>query len=315
MQVDHDRARLLHRAAHRLRARRQGRGRRLRQGRAGASPARRARATARWWRTRSACSGFAAAYAAISKACPAQMTRPAARPDRSRARAHPGQVGAVRPAAGRSWPTGGAISSGCRAPNSRPSWRRSARQPFRAKQLWHWIYHQGVTDFARMSSIARPLQAEAGRALRDRPPARRPRCRPAPTTRANGCSASATGRRRRRSISPTAREDRGAVCISSPGRLHPVLPLLPHRHADAGAQPGRAGDRRPVHGGARCLWRMAEPEGRDAAPAVHHRADGHGRAAVQLRQRRQGDDDRRWTTRASACRAGASRCPPPAWCR
>jgi len=29
---------------------------------------------------------------------------------------------------------------------------------FRAKQLWHWIYHQGVTDFARMSSVARPLQ-------------------------------------------------------------------------------------------------------------------------------------------------------------
>ncbi len=32
-------------------------------------------------------------------------------------------------------------------------------QPFRGKQLWHWIYHQGVTDFAAMSSIARPLQA------------------------------------------------------------------------------------------------------------------------------------------------------------
>jgi 23S rRNA (adenine2503-C2)-methyltransferase len=30
--------------------------------------------------------------------------------------------------------------------------------PFRAKQLWHWIYHQGVRDFAAMSSIARPLQ-------------------------------------------------------------------------------------------------------------------------------------------------------------
>jgi 23S rRNA (adenine2503-C2)-methyltransferase len=29
---------------------------------------------------------------------------------------------------------------------------------FRAKQLWHWIYHQGVTDFAKMSTIARPLQ-------------------------------------------------------------------------------------------------------------------------------------------------------------
>src|ERR1700760_4011010 len=30
---------------------------------------------------------------------------------------------------------------------------------FRVKQLWHWIYHQGATDFARMSSIAKPLQA------------------------------------------------------------------------------------------------------------------------------------------------------------
>jgi len=31
-------------------------------------------------------------------------------------------------------------------------------KPFRAKQLWHWIYHQGATDFAVMSSIARPMQ-------------------------------------------------------------------------------------------------------------------------------------------------------------
>ncbi len=31
-------------------------------------------------------------------------------------------------------------------------------QPFRAKQLWHWIYHQGETDFAKMSSMARPLR-------------------------------------------------------------------------------------------------------------------------------------------------------------
>jgi 23S rRNA (adenine2503-C2)-methyltransferase len=29
----------------------------------------------------------------------------------------------------------------------------------RAKQLWHWIYHQGVTDFSRMSTIAKPMQA------------------------------------------------------------------------------------------------------------------------------------------------------------
>ena len=31
---------------------------------------------------------------------------------------------------------------------------------FRAKQVWHWIYHQGATDFARMSSIAKPTQAK-----------------------------------------------------------------------------------------------------------------------------------------------------------
>jgi 23S rRNA (adenine2503-C2)-methyltransferase len=35
---------------------------------------------------------------------------------------------------------------------------QAGEKPFRAKQLWHWIYHQGVTDFSRMSSIARPLQ-------------------------------------------------------------------------------------------------------------------------------------------------------------
>jgi 23S rRNA (adenine2503-C2)-methyltransferase len=33
-------------------------------------------------------------------------------------------------------------------------------KPFRAKQLWHWIYHQGVRDFSAMSSIAKPLQAK-----------------------------------------------------------------------------------------------------------------------------------------------------------
>jgi 23S rRNA (adenine2503-C2)-methyltransferase len=35
----------------------------------------------------------------------------------------------------------------------------AAGQPaFRAKQIWHWIYHQGATDFSLMSTIAKPLQ-------------------------------------------------------------------------------------------------------------------------------------------------------------
>ncbi|MBP0444642.1 23S rRNA (adenine(2503)-C(2))-methyltransferase RlmN [Roseomonas sp. SSH11] len=33
-------------------------------------------------------------------------------------------------------------------------------KPFRAKQIWHWIYHQGVRDFTSMSSIAKPMQAK-----------------------------------------------------------------------------------------------------------------------------------------------------------
>jgi 23S rRNA (adenine2503-C2)-methyltransferase len=31
-------------------------------------------------------------------------------------------------------------------------------KPFRAKQLWHWIYYRGETDFTRMSTIAKSLQ-------------------------------------------------------------------------------------------------------------------------------------------------------------
>ncbi|MEK9725941.1 MAG: 23S rRNA (adenine(2503)-C(2))-methyltransferase RlmN, partial [Rhodospirillaceae bacterium] len=35
---------------------------------------------------------------------------------------------------------------------------RIGEKPFRAKQLWHWIYHQGATDFAEMSTLAKPLR-------------------------------------------------------------------------------------------------------------------------------------------------------------
>ena len=31
-------------------------------------------------------------------------------------------------------------------------------EPFRVAQIWHWIYWHGVTDFARMSNIARKVQ-------------------------------------------------------------------------------------------------------------------------------------------------------------
>ncbi|MFO1060963.1 MAG: 23S rRNA (adenine(2503)-C(2))-methyltransferase RlmN [Dongiaceae bacterium] len=31
--------------------------------------------------------------------------------------------------------------------------------PFRARQLWHWIYHRGVTDFAAMTTLAKEFRA------------------------------------------------------------------------------------------------------------------------------------------------------------
>ena len=31
---------------------------------------------------------------------------------------------------------------------------------FRARQLWHWIYHRGATSFDVMTTIARDMQAK-----------------------------------------------------------------------------------------------------------------------------------------------------------
>ena len=87
-------------------------------------------------------------------------------------------------------------------------------KPFRAKQLWHWIYHQGATDFARMSTIARPLQER----LAERFVIGRPAVALAQT------SADATrkflfrfrdGQEAETVYIPDPEEDRGAVCISS----------------------------------------------------------------------------------------------------
>jgi 23S rRNA (adenine2503-C2)-methyltransferase len=86
--------------------------------------------------------------------------------------------------------------------------------PFRTKQLWHWMYHQGVTDFDRMSSIARPLQQK----LAERFVVGRPQ------TVAEHLSTDDTrkflfrfrdGQDAETVYIPDPVEDRGAVCISS----------------------------------------------------------------------------------------------------
>ena len=32
--------------------------------------------------------------------------------------------------------------------------------PFRARQLWHWLYHRGATDFAAMTTLAKDFRAK-----------------------------------------------------------------------------------------------------------------------------------------------------------
>ncbi|MBV9748411.1 MAG: 23S rRNA (adenine(2503)-C(2))-methyltransferase RlmN, partial [Acetobacteraceae bacterium] len=87
-------------------------------------------------------------------------------------------------------------------------------KPFRAKQLWHWIYHRGATDFAAMTDLATPLRLR----LSERFVVGRPE------TAADQKSADDTrkwlfrfrdGQEAETVYIPDKREDRGAVCISS----------------------------------------------------------------------------------------------------
>ena len=87
-------------------------------------------------------------------------------------------------------------------------------KPFRAKQVWHWVYHQGVRDFARMSSIARPMQEKlAERFVIGRP-----------EVKTEQLSADSTrkwlfrfrdGQEAETVYIPDREEDRGSLCISS----------------------------------------------------------------------------------------------------
>ncbi|GBQ83304.1 iron-sulfur cluster redox enzyme [Gluconacetobacter johannae DSM 13595] len=87
-------------------------------------------------------------------------------------------------------------------------------KPFRTKQLWHWIYHQGVTDFERMSTIARPLQAKlAERFVIGRPEAATVQTSTDETRKF--LFRFRDGQEAETVYIPDRREDRGAVCISS----------------------------------------------------------------------------------------------------
>jgi 23S rRNA (adenine2503-C2)-methyltransferase len=87
-------------------------------------------------------------------------------------------------------------------------------KPFRVKQLWHWIYYQGATDFSLMSTIARPLQEKlAERFIVGRPD-------PVVVQTSNDETRKflfrfRDGQEAETVYIPDPVEDRGAVCISS----------------------------------------------------------------------------------------------------
>ncbi|HIJ61528.1 MAG TPA: 23S rRNA (adenine(2503)-C(2))-methyltransferase RlmN [Rhodospirillaceae bacterium] len=85
-------------------------------------------------------------------------------------------------------------------------------KPFRAKQLWHWIYNRGVTDFAAMTTLAGPLRER----LAERYVVQRPRVAREQTS-ADGTRkwllAFADGNEAETVYIPE--DDRGAVCLSS----------------------------------------------------------------------------------------------------
>ncbi len=86
--------------------------------------------------------------------------------------------------------------------------------PFRARQLWQWLYNQGEVDFARMSSIARPLQAR----LAERFVIGRPQAALVQTSEDEARKflfRFRDGQEAETVYIPDRREDRGAVCISS----------------------------------------------------------------------------------------------------
>ena len=85
-------------------------------------------------------------------------------------------------------------------------------KPFRAKQLWHWIYHRGVTDFQAMTTLAKPLRDK----LAERYMVRRPELSRLQTS-VDGTRKwllrFADGNEAETVYIPE--EDRGAVCVSS----------------------------------------------------------------------------------------------------
>jgi len=87
-------------------------------------------------------------------------------------------------------------------------------KPFRAKQLWHWLYNRGETDFAKMTSISKVMQARlADHYVVERPEVERDLIS-VDTTR-KWLLKFSDGNEAETVYIPDEDEVRGAVCVSS----------------------------------------------------------------------------------------------------
>ena len=144
------------------------------------------------------------------------------------------------------------------------------------RQLWHWIYHRGVADFAAMRNIARPLLEKLGRALHAWRGPRSSPSRSPPTARASGCcgwrAAGRTTRAPRSSASTSRRRDRGTLCVSSQVGCTLNCTFCHTGTQALGAQPDRGRDRRPGAGRARRARRIRRRRADRRARAERARA-------------------------------------------
>ena len=139
--------------------------------------------------------------------------------------------------------------------------RAGAKQAkLRAKQIWHWIYNRGVSDFQAMTDIAKAQHPW----LADHFVITRPEVVEAQVS-VDGTRKwllrTHDGEEFEMVFIPDA--DRGTLVRLIAGRLHAQLPLLPHRHDAAGPQPDAGRDCRAGDAGARQLWANgpASPKG------------------------------------------------------
>ena len=128
-------------------------------------------------------------------------------------------------------------------------------KPFRAKQLWQWIYNRGVGDFAEMSNLSKDFREKlsAGYAVTR------------PKIVAEQVSVDKThkwllefsdGQR----VEMVYSRRRPRCCLYfDPGRLRGGLHILPYRFAKTDPQPDCRRDCRAIYGCPRRLSRMAKP--------------------------------------------------------